>query len=122
MNAKESRAILALALLGSLAACATAISARNDPPDVAFTVAGRLNDTLGCVVSHMSETNSFGYPFRAVIVVPDQEYEVHPTREIMVGGEPIFVSVRNDPAGVRVQGYALGRISRNFDGLQEACG
>lgn len=71
----------------------------------------------------MSAHNIWNYPFFARIVVPGQAYEVHPGREIMAGGEPIFVKVETLPSGrTSIKGFSLRTMTRNFNGLQQACG
>lgn len=108
-------------LLLLLSACTTAVTGRNDPPKVNFTSSMSLDDALGCVVAYMSKANTFGYPFRGVIIQPNQTYEVHPTREIMLGGEPIFVVVNRGTRTTSIQGYSLQRFQGVFDELETAC-
>ncbi|MBR3370312.1 MAG: hypothetical protein IKG52_06755 [Rhodobacteraceae bacterium] len=114
------KAIIASTLL-AVSACATAVTGRNDPPRVSFLSTSSLDDTLGCVVSHMTAVNPWNYPFRALIVQLGEAYEVHPTREIMLGGEPIFVTVMRVDNGTAVEGYSLSRFQGIFDQLEITC-
>lgn len=109
--------ILVLALAG----CATAVTPRNDPPKIEFRTSKTLDDTLACVVGYMSANNSWKYPFLGQIVVPNQSYEVRPGREIMAGGEPIFLTVTKAGSDTVVKGYAVRDFGRNFFGLDRAC-
>jgi hypothetical protein len=104
-----------------LAGCATAVTPRNDPPKLEFQTSRTLDDALACVVAHMTKSK-LGYPFFGAIVVPNQSYEVRPGREIMVGGEPIFLKVEKTAEGpVVVKGYAIRNVGQNFTGLKEVC-
>lgn len=80
-----------------------------------------LDDTLGCAITHISDTNPFEYQFSARIVRPNEVYEIHPTRDLMLGGEPIFIVVSRAEQGTLVEGFALQRFHRVFDGLETAC-
>ena len=111
---------LFLALV-TLSACGTAVTGRNDPARVTFVSSSSLDETLACVVAHMTAINPWDYPFRALIVEPGRAYEVHPTREIMLGGEPIFVSIRKATEGSVVDGYSIPRFGGIFGNLEAAC-
>lgn len=112
----------ALSLMCSLAiAGCTAVSGRNDPPDVQFVSTKSLDDAVACVISYMTANNYLDVAFFGRIVVPNKVYEVHPGTEIMTGGEPIFLRVESAEAGTKVAGYSVATFSRNFNGLQDHC-
>ena len=116
-------------LLLTLSACgeldrswADALSGRDDPARMSFITSNTVDITLGCVVAHMTDNNPFGVPFRGVIIQPNERYEVHPIRELMLGGEPIFLSVSRAGNRTLVEAFSLNRFRNIFVGLDEACG
>jgi hypothetical protein len=63
-----------------------------------------------------------GYPFYLRVIEVDRVYEAHPGREIMLGGEPIFVRIAaTDSNDVNVLAYSIRNFDKSFEGLQEAC-
>lgn len=113
------RALLTIPVI-LLAGC-TAVTGRNDPPDVDFISQKPLNAAVACVVTHMSAAYSRDVAFLARIAVPDQIYEVHPTSEIMFGGEPMFVRVEKAGEKSRISGYVTFGGRRFLSGLETAC-
>lgn len=104
-----------------LAGCATAVTPRTSPPKVEFTSQRSIDDAVSCVTTFMSANNAWKYPFLGQIKSPGQSYEVHPSRQIMTGGEPIFLTLDKSGKATIVKGYAVRDFGKNFAGLKEAC-
>lgn len=102
--------------------CATAISGRNEAPDVSYKAQGSLTETANCVNGFLTQNNSLEYQFYIRIIQIGQVYESHPGREIMAGGEPVFVRIAATEAdAVIVEGYSKRDFDIWFKGLQKAC-
>lgn len=113
---------LLVALVISVTGCASAVTGRNDAPDLSFTTQKSLLKTANCVNSFMSQNNPLGYPFYLRTIEVDHVYEAHPGRDIMLGGEPVFVRIETtDSYVVKVEGYSVRNFDRWFKGLQQAC-
>lgn len=119
---RYSQVVCVLVLVITLCSCATAITGRNSAPDLSYIARGTLTETANCVNLFMTQNNALNYPFYLRIVEIDRIYESHPGREIMLGGEPVFVRITAINAEkTKVEGFSVRNFNEWFKGMQTAC-
>lgn len=108
-----------LALYG----CQTAISARGHDARFSYPSSLDAESAVTCAVAAVNNKNKTGRRFSASIVSPGKEYEVHPTSDIILAGEPAFVVVRSTGAGSTISGYLIPGMRGNPLGIEAGdCG
>jgi hypothetical protein len=113
---RYSQVVCVFVLVITLCSCATAITGLNNAPDLSYIARGTLTETANCVNLFMTQNNDLNYPFYLRIVEIDRIYESHPGREIMLGGEPVFVRI----TAINGEKQSRGVLVRNFNECSRA--
>ena len=112
------KTLFIICTLAFLTGC-TNVSPRGEPPVVFYDSAKTADDLAGCIVQSLSARMGMGH--RIDTISPGRIFEVHPQKEIMVGGEPYFGTIRVMEQGSRAELQAYGGFKSALKGAVVAC-